>query len=200
MKGQFFPYKDENISRSIPVVTISLIAINVAVFLWSLADFETIIASYGFIPAGFSLITLLTSMFLHGGIAHIFGNMWFLYLFGDNVEDRMGRAKYIVFYLLAGLAASLAHYITDTGSIIPAIGASGAISGVLGAYLVFFPDVRVHVASYYYAGTVPAKTMIGLWFALQLILGAASLGNSGIAFFAHVGGFIFGYAVAKLFR
>lgn len=200
MKGQFFPYKDENVSKSFPLVTYALIAINVVAFLWSLGDFENIISGYGFIPADFALLTLFTSMFLHGGFGHIFGNMWYLYLFGDNVEDRLGKARYIVFYLLSGIAAALVHYLTGPSSIIPTIGASGAISGVLGAYLVFFPKVRVHVASYYYSGTVPASAMIGFWFVLQLLLGTASLvgTGSGIAFWAHVGGFAFGYAVARI--
>ncbi len=200
MKGQFFPYKDENVSKSFPVVTISLIIINAAIFLLSLMDFEGVIARYGFVPADFVLITLFTSMFLHGGFDHIFGNMWYLYLFGDNVEDRLGKAKYIIFYLLSGLAAVFVHYLTNPTSAVPTIGASGAISGVLGAYLALFPKVRVHVASYYYSGTIPASLMIGLWFALQLMFGVASLAGrgSGIAFWAHIGGFAFGYAVARI--
>lgn len=200
MKGQFFPYKDENVAKSFPAVTYALIAINVAAFLWSLADFEHIIVAYGFVPANFVLLTLFTSMFLHGGVGHIFGNMWYLYLFGDNVEDRLGKVRYIIFYLLSGLAAVFVHFITDPSSAVPTIGASGAISGVLGAYLVFFPKVRVHVASYYYSGTVPASVMIGFWFILQLILGTASLAGtgSGIAFWAHIGGFAFGYVAAKI--
>ena len=202
MKGQFFPYKDENVAKSFPAVTYALIAINVAVFLWSLSDFEHIISAYGFVPVNFVLLTLFTSIFLHGGVGHIFGNMWYLYLFGDNVEDRLGKAKYIVFYVLSGLAAALAHYLTDPSSIVPTIGASGAISGVLGAYLVLFPKVRVHVASYYYSGTVPASALVGFWFLLQLILGTASLAGSGsgIAFWAHIGGFVFGYAAAKVMK
>jgi len=201
MKGQFFPYKDENVAKSFPAVTYALIAINVAAFLWSLSDFEHTISAYGFVPADFVLLTLFTSMFLHGGFGHIFGNMWYLYLFGDNVEDRFGKVKYVIFYLLSGLAAALVHYLTDINSTVPTIGASGAISGVLGAYLVFFPKVHVHVASYYYGGTVPAYAMIGFWFVLQLILGTVSLvggQGSGIAFWAHIGGFAFGYAAAKI--
>lgn len=202
MKGQFFPYKDENPSKTFPAVTYALIIINVAVFLFSLTDFENVIRTYGFVPVNVALLTLVTSMFLHGGLDHIFGNMWYLHLFGDNVEDRFGKIKYVAFYLLSGLAAALVHYLTDPSSAIPTIGASGAISGVLGAYLVFFPAVRVHVASYFYSGTVPASAMIGLWFILQLLLGTASLAGrgSGIAFWAHVGGFVFGYAAARLAR
>jgi membrane associated rhomboid family serine protease len=202
MKGLFFPYKDENVARSFPAVTYALIIINSFAFVLSLSDFENIIASYGFIPAEFAALTLFTSMFLHGGIGHILGNMWYLYIFGDNVEDKLGKARFLIFYLLSGIAASIVHYFTDPFSPVPTIGASGAISGVLGAYFVFFPMTRVHVASYYYAGTVPASAMIGLWFILQLILGAASLIGSGssIAFWAHIGGFAFGYAAARILR
>src|SRR3989344_5530987 len=127
--------------------------------------------------------------------------MWFLYIFGDNVEDKLGKVKYILFYLASGIAATLTHFATNIGSIIPAIGASGAISGVLGAYIAMFPKVRVHVASYGGAGTVPAYVMIGLWFVLQLIFGVVSFAGSqgsGIAFWAHIGGFVFGFAIVKL--
>ena len=129
MKGQLFPYKDENISKSRPVITYLLIALNVIIFIWSLTDFENIINTLGFLPAAPMFLTLFTSMFLHGGIDHIFGNMWFLFMFGDNVEDRFGRVKYIIFYLFAGLAATAAHFLTNIGSEIPTIGASGAIVG-----------------------------------------------------------------------
>ncbi len=201
MKGQFFPYKDENVSRTKPYITYALIAVNVIIFIWSLTNFENVIDTYGFKPADLMLITVFTSMFLHGGLDHIFGNMWFLFIFGDNVEDKLGRAKYIIFYLLSGIAATAAHFLTNIGSVIPAIGASGAISGVLGAYLAMFPKVRVHVLSRVGATTVPAYLMLVFWFVLQLIFGAVSLvggTGSGIAFFAHIGGFVFGYAVTKI--
>ena len=200
MKGQLFPYKDENVAKNIAHVTYVLIAMNVIIFVWSLTDFENIINTYGFTPAIPALLTVFTSMFLHGGLDHLFGNMWFLFIFGDNVEDRLGKMKFIVFYLASGAAATALHFLTNAGSTVPAIGASGAISGVLGAYLVMFPHVRVHVASYFYAGTVPAYVMIGFWFVLQFIFGAASLlggVGSGIAFWAHIGGFLFG-AIAAL--
>jgi len=202
-KGQFFPYKDENVAKRFPYITIFLIILNVLIFIWSLFDFENTMLTYGFVPASFTAVTIFTSMFLHGGIDHIFGNMWYLYLFGDNVEDKLGRVKFIIFYLLSGIAATFTHLVTNLGSEIPAIGASGAISGVLGAYLVMFPKVRVHVASYYYHGTVPASFMIGFWFVLQLIFGTVSFvgdRGSGIAFWAHIGGFVFGYAVAKVLK
>lgn len=203
MKGQFFPYKDDNVAKTRAYVTYALIAVNVIVFIISLLDYENIINAFGFKPSEFVFITLFTSMFLHGGIDHIFGNMWFLWIFGDNIEDKFGKIKYIVFYVLSGVAATLAHYITNLGSDIPTIGASGAISGVLGAYLALFPKVRVHVASTVYSGTVPAYYMLGFWFLLQLLFGAVSFvgaRGSGIAFFAHVGGFVFGYAVAWVYK
>ncbi len=203
MKGQFFPYKDENVSKTKPIVTYALIAINAAVFAASLANFEGFIERYAFVPGAIVPVTLLTAMFLHGGLGHLFGNMWYLFLFGDNVEDRLGKAKYIVFYLSSGLAATFVHWMTDPSSLVPTLGASGAISGVLGAYLVFYPHIKVHVASYYYSGTVPASAMIGFWFILQLILGTVSLVGgtaSGIAFWAHIGGFAFGAAIAWLYK
>ena len=200
-KGQFFPYRDENVSKSKPYITTALILINAAIFLWSLLDFDHVINAYGFVPAQFAFLTIVTSMFLHGGFDHLFGNMWYLFLFGDNVEDRLGKLPYLAFYLASGIAAALVHFATNPSSLIPTIGASGAISGVLGAYLVFYPQVRVHVFSYVYQGTVPAWAMIGFWFILQLVFGAMSLAGgagSGIAFWAHVGGFVFGAAVAWL--
>ncbi len=202
MKGQFLPYKDENPTKTKPYVTYVLIAVNIAAFVWSLFDYENIINTYGFTPADFALVTIFTSMFLHGGIDHIFGNMWFLFIFGDNVEDRLGKAKYIIFYLASGIAATMTHFLTNLGSTIPSIGASGAISGVLGAYLVFYPKVRVHIASGYGSITVPAYTMLGMWFVLQLIFGVVSFAGargSGIAFWAHIGGFVFGYVAGWLY-
>ena len=202
MKGQFLPYKDENVSASRPYITYTLIAINIIIFIVSLFDYENIINTFGFTPAQFSIVTIFTAMFLHGGIDHLFGNMWFLFIFGDNVEDRMGKAKYIIFYLAAGVAATMTHFVTNIGSTIPSIGASGAISGVLGAYLAFFPKVRVHVASGYGSTTVPAYVMLLFWFVLQLIFGAVSFAGgtgSGIAFWAHVGGFVFGYVIGRIY-
>jgi len=202
-KGQFFPVGDTPVSSSRPLITYSLIAINVIVFIWSLTNFEPIINSYGFKPGEFVIVTLFTSMFLHGGIDHIFGNMWFLFIFGDNVEDKFGKVKYILFYLASGLAAALVHYATDTSSLVPTIGASGAISGVLGAYLILFPKEGVHIGSFYGTGTMPAYFMIGFWFVMQLFLGTASLlggAGSGIAFWAHVGGFVFGVGIAFAYK
>src|SRR3989338_8011759 len=189
-KAQFFPLKDENPRSRFPFVNFLFIIANVVVFFMSLSAFGYFINTYGFKPIEFSLLTLFTSMFLHGGIAHIFGNMWFLYIFGDNVEDKFGHLKYVIFYILSGIAASLLHFILNIGSIIPAVGASGAISGVLGAYVVLFPKVKVHVIGRFYGGNVSAFFMLGIWFLFQLISGTFSLfgAQSGIAFFAHIGG------------
>jgi membrane associated rhomboid family serine protease len=130
MKGQFFPYSDSLKVKNFPIITISLIVACTLVFLWSLSDFENIINTYGFIPLYPTIITIFASMFLHGGFDHLFGNMWYLWIFGDNVEDKLGKAKFIFLYFLSGVCATLLQYLTDTTSTIPAIGASGAISGV----------------------------------------------------------------------
>jgi membrane associated rhomboid family serine protease len=202
-KAFFFPLGDENPCKCVPFINWILIGINVVVFLLSLSAFEFVIYTFGFTPAQFSILTMFTSMFLHGGFGHLFGNMWFLLIFGDNVEDKLGHVRYILFYMAAGLAASLTHFAIDPSSAIPAVGASGAISGVLGAYLVFYPRAGVYVSGGYgHVGKVPAFVMLGLWFLLQLIQGATSLlgAPSGIAFFAHIGGFVFGFIIGWLYR
>ncbi|MDD1775795.1 MAG: rhomboid family intramembrane serine protease [Candidatus Methanomethylicus sp.] len=198
-----FPVKDVVERRTFPYVTLALIAVNVAVFIFSLTDFENIIFTYGFIPANWSLLTALTSMFLHGGLDHIFGNMWFLFTFGDNVEDKFGHVKYLAFYLVAGFAATFINYLVDPLSPIPSIGASGAISGVMGAYIVIFPKAKVHTLLGYYLTTLPAFVMLGLWFLLQLVLGTVSFVGgvgSGIAYWAHIGGFVAGAIFGLLYR
>lgn len=207
MKGQFIPYKDENVTHKFPIVNTIFIALNIIVFLYSLTNFDQIIAAYGFVPADFALLTLFTSMFLHGGLDHLFGNMLFLHIFGDNVEDKLGRLPYLAFYLLAGIAAAAVHFATDPSSAIPTIGASGAISGVLGAYLVFFPKVKVRTllgyGFYFHHTKIPASLLIGFWFVMQLVLGGISLlgeRGSGIAFFAHIGGFVFGYVLITIVK
>jgi len=149
-------------------------------------------------------LTLLTSMFMHGGFAHLFGNMLFLWIFGDNIEDRLGHFRYLLFYLVCGVLASLAHVLTNTGSYIPSLGASGAISGVLGGYLLLFPSRRVHaIAMHFFVTQVPAWLSIGLWFVFQLINGLGMLGGGsqagGVAYAAHIGGFIAGLLLIKLF-
>ena len=149
-------------------------------------------------------LTLLTSMFMHGGWLHIFGNMLFLWIFGDNVEHRVGHIPYLVFYIAAGLVASLAQILVDTDSVIPTLGASGAISGVLGAYLVMFPTNRVTVLMLRFPMQVPALVAIGLWAAFQVISGAAAFGTAGegggVAYMAHIGGFVAGLVAGVVFR
>ena len=149
-------------------------------------------------------LTLLTSMFMHGGMAHLFGNMLYLWIFGDNLEDDMGHVRYAVFYLLCGLLASLAHVLTNADSFIPSLGASGAISGVLGGYLLLHPRRRVHaIVLRGFVTEVPGWVAVGLWFVLQLINGLGMLGSGsqagGVAYAAHIGGFIAGVALVKLF-
>lgn len=202
-KGQFFPYGDVNRSSTFPILTILIIIANVVIFFLSLTNYDYITTKYGFIPAQFSLVTIFTSMFLHGGFDHLFGNMWYLWVFGDNVEDKFGKVGFIILYFASGIAASITHFITNVGSIVPAIGASGAISGILGSYLALFPKAGVNVSMGYTITQMPAFVVIGGWFALQLIFGTVSLvggTGSGIAFFAHIGGFVFGYLVTKLLR
>ena len=151
-------------------------------------------------------LTLLTSMFMHGGIAHIFGNMLFLMIFGDNIENRIGHSRYLIFYLTCGIIASLAHVFVSvsigSGTLIPSLGASGAISGVLGGYLLLFPKRKVRVIMFYQLLVVPAIVAIGIWFAFQLISGIGILGGSeggGVAYGAHIGGFIAGLFLIKFF-
>ena len=202
-KSQFFPLGDDNPVARFPFVNWALIAINIVVFVMSLGDFEQVINMFGFTPANFEPITLLTSMFLHGSVAHIIGNMWFLLIFGDNVEDRLGHLQYALFYLLGGLAASIAHFLLNIGSTVPAIGASGAISAVLGAYLVFYPDAGVYISGQIgRMGKISAKLMLLAWFGYQLLSSVSTLfgAESGIAFFAHIGGFIFGAAGALVYK
>jgi membrane associated rhomboid family serine protease len=202
-KSQYFPLGDNNPSRSFPIVNWSIIIANVVVFLFTFSNLDEVISVFGFVPANFSFLTMFTSMFLHAGIAHIAGNFWYLIIFGDNVEDAFGHAAYFVFYLLSGLAASVLHFLLNLGSTIPAVGASGAISGVLGAYLIFYPEAEVYVSgSYGRVGRVSAKVMLLLWFGIQLLSSVSSFmgADEGIAFFAHIGGFIFGVLVAIYWR
>ncbi len=209
-----FPLKDENPSPITPWVTYGLILINTLVFLWEIAGgperFDLIIYEYGFIPRLFlgdptaNAYRLFTSMFLHGGWLHLLGNMLFLYIFGDNVEAAFGHLKYLIFYLISGLAASFLHMTVYPLSPIPAVGASGAISGVLGAYLVFYPRARIMTAIFiWYFVTVepiPAKYYITFWFIWQLIPGLVAGEQTGVAYWAHVGGFLAGLLIAYPYR
>lgn len=200
-----FPLKDENPSSRFPYVNIALIVINIAIFVLTLltGTFESTIELYGMRPievlAGKRLETLFISMFLHGGILHILGNMLYLYIFGDNVEDALGHGKFLAFYLGTGVIASLIHALTDPSSEIPTIGASGAISGVLGAYLVLYPRARVYTAVGIYLFwriiMVPAIFFLGFWFLLQVFSASVTwlTGISeGVAYWAHIGGFVAG--------
>lgn len=211
-----FPLRDLRRSQTRPYLTWSLIAINIGVFLyqWSLgpSENEVLIERFGVIPEVLlegghpgSLITPLTSIFLHGGFGHLLGNLWFLYVFGNNVEEALGRVRYGVFYIVCGLLAAATQIAIGPASTVPMIGASGAIAGVLGAYIVFFPRARVLTfAPIFFLLEVPAFVYIILWFALEVARATFSLGASsaegGIAFFAHVGGFVGGVVLALLLR
>ncbi len=210
------PVKDENPTRRVPYVNWALILINIGVFLYTLLNGSlgdqncgpnNTICSYGLVPAeiatGMGLVTLLTSMFLHGGFLHIGGNLLYLYIFGDNVEDLAGHAGYLAFYLTTGIVGSLAHVASDPSSTIVTIGASGAISGVLGAYVRRFPSARVRAIVYYgffvRLTRVPALVLIGFWFVYQLLLAFLDV-EGGVAYFAHIGGFAAGLLLAGLLR
>ncbi len=215
------PLHDDNPTELTPVVTVSFIVACCLVFFYQASlpsgPGETFVFSYGAIPAlvlGHARLpekvaaipayaTLFTSMFLHGGLMHLLGNMLYLWVFGNNIEDVMGHVRFVLFYLTCGLLAALSHALTDPSSTVPMVGASGAISGVLGAYLLLFPRARVLVLAPYIGTTyVPAGFVLGLWFVMQVLSGGASLGSKGggIAFFAHIGGFLAGMALIGLFK
>ena len=230
-----FPYKDENPTDLAPVITIGVIALNVLawVFIQGLGADEPLarsVCQLGLIPAevlraapagtsvplgpGLRCVltadphwwTVLTSMFMHGGWFHLLGNMWFLWVFGNNIEDSMGHTRFVVFYLLSGVAAAATQVLVSPHSVVPMVGASGAISGVMGAYILLYPRVRVHtlVTLGFFVTTValPAYVMLGYWFLLQLLMGAVgslSRVEGGVAVWAHVGGFVAGMALIKLF-
>ncbi|MFQ6075794.1 MAG: rhomboid family intramembrane serine protease [Candidatus Bathyarchaeia archaeon] len=202
-----FPLYDENPSKTRPYVTWSLIALNVIVFVWwvsggmSASVFDIFGETPAYVLRGERLYTVFTSMFLHGGIAHIFGNMLYLFIFGDNVEDTFGHGKYLILYLFFGVVGGLVHSFVTVTPDIPAVGASGAISGVLGAYVLFFPRARVVsiVPSYFFIrlARIPAVVFIGFWFLLQLLLSGSP---TGVAYWAHIGGFVAGFIAAVLYR
>jgi membrane associated rhomboid family serine protease len=211
------PIGDENVGHvRKPYVNWTLIAINAIVFFYELSlpprQLEALFFQFGAIPAEIArfqnLSSILTSMFLHGGWWHFLGNMLFLLVFGDNIEDAMGHVSYLLFYLLCGIAAALTQVVLNLDSLVPMIGASGAISGVLGAYIALFPhgNVRALLILGFFIQViyVPAWVMLGLWFVLQLVSGVASLGAAGdaggVAFWAHVGGFVAGVLLVWLFR
>ena len=202
-----FPIRDHNPSGSTPYVTWALIVINVVVFLSYVSLFadaqalDIFFLNYAAIPArityGEGFETLLTSMFLHGGWMHLIGNMLFLFIFGDNVEDEMGHVPFLVFYLATGLIAGLIHVVSAPGSIVPTVGASGAIAGVMGGYILLFPKARVDILLIliviFRVFPIPAWIMLGVWFALQFVGGIGSNPDEGgVAYWAHAGGFVAG--------
>jgi membrane associated rhomboid family serine protease len=214
------PLRDSNPRRGgFPFVNVGFIIANILMFFWQLSlgpRLQGTIASVGFVPSEFwggamtgESIDILTSMFLHGGWLHLGGNMLYLWIFGDNIEDRMGHLRYFVFYLICGYAAALTHAFFNAGSTLPAIGASGAVAGILGAYIILFP--RAHVMTLIPFGffiamrELPALFVLGLWFVMQLFTGVASIGattaqTGGVAWFAHIGGFVAGLALIFVFR
>ncbi len=205
------PIADENLGRRrLPFITYLLILINVIVFLIELAYGDDFILRWSFTPARFldnpggDFITIFSSMFMHAGWLHLIGNMLYLFIFGDNVEDAFGHLPFLIFYLLCGVAATFAQLAFDTASSIPQLGASGAIAGVLGAYLVMFPRSRVTVLMGLIAVPLPAIIVIGFWFILQLFSGFTSIMAPAegelVAYMAHVGGFIAGLILAFVFR
>jgi rhomboid family protein len=197
------PIGDDNSSeRTFPLVTYALIALNILFFLVELNGGDAFIQRYAFVPSRFmahpsaGLTTLFTSMFMHGGWLHLGGNMLYLWIFGDNVEDRLGHGTFAVFYLLCGLAATFAQLMVGPGSRVPNLGASGAIAGVLGAYIVMFPQGRVRVLQAQQVVQMPALLVIGFWIVLQLFSEVGSISSAadrgGVAYMAHVGGFVAG--------
>jgi len=205
------PIGDDNSARrSVPVVTYALIVLNVLFFFVELSGGDAFITKWAFVPSRFladplgDFPTLFTSMFMHGGWLHLGSNMLYLWIFGDNVEDRLRQGKYLVFYLLCGLGATFAQLAFSLDSNIPNLGASGAIAGVLGAYLVMFPQGRVSVLQGQRVIPMPALMVIGFWFVLQLFSGIGSIAETadtgGVAYMAHVGGFVAGFVLTFLFR
>ncbi|UCH56695.1 MAG: rhomboid family intramembrane serine protease [Candidatus Bathyarchaeota archaeon] len=205
------PLGDENPTRLTPMVNWSIIVACSLVFLWQTSagqnHFLLTIVNYGLIPAriltGSGYYTFLTNIFLHGGWSHLLGNMLFLAIFGDNIEDCCGHLRYLAFYLVSGMVASAVWMLTTWGAPIPAVGASGAISGVLGAYLILYPTARVRTlisaGLFWRIIRVPAWMMIGLWFLYQLLLAAIPI-NTGVAYWAHIGGFASGMVLARIIK
>jgi membrane associated rhomboid family serine protease len=206
------PLGDDNSTRrTFPIFTYGLIALNVLIFLVELSSGDAFIEQWSFVPARFAaqpgsqFITIFSSMFMHAGWIHLLGNMLYLFIFGDNVEDRLGHLRYVVFYLLCGIAASLAQYIFSLGSTVPNLGASGAIAGVLGAYIIMFPGERVRVLMGYAVVQMSAIIVIGFWIVLQVFsslstfTSSSQTGGGGVAYMAHVGGFAAGVILTFVF-
>jgi len=215
-----FPIRDTIPSKNYPVVNNTIIGINVIIFLIEMSqgtNLDRFVYIYGLVPVRYSmpqissyfttgqqLLSWLSFMFLHGGFWHLLGNMWFLYIFGDNVEDRLGPFRYLVFYLLCGITSGLSHFLLNLHSNMPTIGASGAIAGVMGAYLILHPHSKIltliPIIFIPWFIEIPAFFFLGFWFVLQFLSAASSHGNiSGIAWWAHIGGFVFGIVLLKIF-
>ncbi|HJR35315.1 MAG TPA: rhomboid family intramembrane serine protease [Gemmatimonadales bacterium] len=206
------PIGDDNTGRRItPVVTYILIALNVLFFLVEMSGGEAFIQRWAFVPRRFladpggDFLTLFTAMFMHAGWLHLLGNMLYLWIFGDNVEDRFGHAKFVIFYLVCGVAATFAQLAFSADSAVPNLGASGAVAGVLGAYLLLYPRGRVHVMMGRGVVPAPALVVIGLWFVLQLFSGIGSVSSAaddqgGVAYMAHIGGFVMGFMLTFVLR
>jgi membrane associated rhomboid family serine protease len=209
------PLKDNIPSRTFPFITVALLLANISVYVYQLligSAEELFLWKFGAVasaiptlqpvnPAStlFPWLTLFTAQFVHGGILHLGGNMLFLWIFGDNVEDRLGHIRFLMFYLICGVLSILAQVIVNPGSTVPLIGASGAIAGVMGAYMVRFPRARILVYFYFTTVWAPALLFLGLWFIFQLIVAAPSIKQSGgVAYFAHIGGFVTGMILFKL--
>ena len=206
-----FPIGDDNSTRrSLPLVTYGLIALNVIVFLIELNSGEPFIRQWAVVPSRLTadpagnFMTVFTAMFMHGGWMHLLGNMLYLWIFGDNVEDRLGQAKFLIFYLVCGIAATFAQVAFNPHSSIPNLGASGAIAGVLAAYLVLFPRGQVRVLVGRGIANMPALAVIGLWIVLQFVSGVGSIAHTaetgGVAYMAHIGGFVAGFVLTYLLR
>jgi membrane associated rhomboid family serine protease len=206
-----FPIGDDDTSRkTFPLITYALIALNALFFFVELSGGDSFIGKWAFVPSRFlanpfgDFLTIFTSMFMHAGWLHLGGNMLYLWIFGDNVEDRFGHIQFIIFYLLCGLAATFLQLAFSIGSNVPNLGASGAIAGVLGAYILLFPQGRVRVLQGSQVIQVPALIVIGIWIALQLFSGIGSIANTvdttGVAYMAHIGGFLAGFVLTFLFR
>ena len=208
------PLRDVIPSRTTPFITVTIIALNALAWLYELAMPREALSSflqlYGVVPGDFRVVTLFSSMFLHGSWSHVIGNMWYLWIFGDNVEDRLGHGRFIVFYLLCGMAAAIGQIAMDSTSLLPTIGASGAIAGVMGAYFVLYPRSRVltliPLFVFWEIIELPATILLGFWFLMQLFsagaiaVTASTHGSGGVAFAAHVVGFLAGVGGVFVFR
>ena len=206
-----FPIRDTQPSYSKPVVTVLIIVVNLLVFLFEFSldpyTLNAFISYYGLTPDRFHISAIFTSMFVHGGWMHVLGNMWFLWIFGDNIEDILGHGKYLVFYLLCGVAAAMTQIFFSPDSRVPMVGASGAIAGVMGAYMIKFPRSRIvtviFIVFFFTWTEIPAWLMLIYWFGIQLFSGVGSIAEAqyaqgGTAFFAHVGGFVAGMILVSL--